>query len=328
MVGLLALTLALPASSRIVGAADTQYLRFATLAPRDSDLAKTFVKLDQGMRKATGGSWAVRLYPSGVAGDEVDVLRKMKIGQMDASLITSIGLSQIVRETALLSTPGVIHGYKGWQSVRGAMTSEWEAAFEKVGYKLLAWGEGGQLRMFAKAPLAKPSSVKSMRPWVWPSASAMKETWLALGATGVPLGVPEVYGALQTGMVDVVLNSCVALVALQWHTHLKYMTRESSAVLVSAMLMSGSKWNQLPPDVQKIVQAETTRDAAADVVDIRRADERSCQNLLQRGYIANEWTGDSRREADAMMETVQKRLVGRMYSADLLARVKTLGQAE
>ena len=157
-----ALALGLPASSKIVGAAETQYLRIATLAPRDSDLAKGFMKLDQGMRKATNNAWSVRLYPSGVAGDEVDVLRKMKIGQMDASIITSVGLSQIVRETTLLNTPGVIRDYKGWEAVRATMTPEWEGAFDKVGYKLLAWGETGQLRMFAKQPLTKPSSVKTV----------------------------------------------------------------------------------------------------------------------------------------------------------------------
>jgi len=323
-----ALALGLPASSKIVGAAETQYLRIATLAPRDSDLAKGFMKLDQGMRKATNNAWSVRLYPSGVAGDEVDVLRKMKIGQMDASIITSIGLSQIVRETTLLNTPGVITDYKGWEGVRAAMTPEWEASFDKVGYKLLAWGETGQLRMFAKQPLLRPSSVKSMRPWVWPASSAMKETWAALGATGVPLGVPEVYGALQTGMVDVVLNTAVALISLQWHSNLKYMTKDSAGVLVGAMLMSGPKWKDLPADVQKIVQDEIKRNTANDVSDIRAADERSYQALLKRGYTANEWTGDARKEYDTMTETVQKRLVGRMYTAEQLDRVKKIASGK
>lgn len=318
-----ACALALPASSKTVGAAETQFLRIATLAPRDSDLAKGFMKLDQGMKKATNGSWGVRLYPSGVAGDETDVLRKMKIGQMDASIITSVGLSQIVRETTLLNTPGVIKDYKGWERVRAAMTPEWEASFDKVGYKLLAWGETGALRMFAKTPLTTPSSVKSMRPWVWPASSAMKETMTALGATGVPLGVPEVYGALQTGMVDMVTNTCVALIALQWHSALKFMTAESSGVLVGAMLMSAPKWKELPPEVQKIVMDEIQRNSQADVDDIRKADERSYAALLKRGYTANSWLGgDAKKQFDTMLETVQKKLIGRMYTSEQLEKVR------
>ncbi|HET8935793.1 MAG TPA: TRAP transporter substrate-binding protein DctP [Polyangiales bacterium] len=321
-----AFALALPADSKPVEAAETQYLRIATLAPRDSDMAKGFMKLDKGMKQASGGAWGVRLYPSGVAGDEPDVLRKMKIGQMDASLITSVGLSQILRETTLLSTPGVVQDAKGWERVRKEMTPEWDKGFEKAGYKLLAWGESGSLRMFAKDPLDKPSAVKKMRPWLWPAAHAMKETWLALGANGVPLGVPEVYGALQTGMVDAVINSCLTLVALQWHTTLKHMTADASGVLIGGMLMSDKKWAELPPDVQKIVSHEVAANQDTDADDMRKTDERAFQNLIKRGYTAHKWKGvpDAESEMNKVNETVQKRLIGRMYTAEQLERVKKI----
>ncbi|HEY2732453.1 MAG TPA: TRAP transporter substrate-binding protein DctP [Polyangiales bacterium] len=314
----------LPGSSKVVTAAEPQYLRIATLAPRDSDLAKGFMKLDQGMRTATKGTWAVRLYPSGVAGDETDVVRKMKIGQMDASIITSIGLSQIVRETTLLNTPGLIDTYKELEAVQKELTPEWQAAFVKAGFQLLAWGETGQLRMFAKNPLTSPSAIKSMRPWVWPASQALKETLHAIGASGVPLGVPEVYGALQTGMIDEVTTTAVALISLQWHANLKFVTKQTSGVLVGALLMNSEKWNAMPPDVQKIVANEITRNQESDKQDIRKADERSYENLLKRGYTANDWTGAPQAEWDKVTETVQQKLVGRMYGADQLARVKKI----
>jgi TRAP-type C4-dicarboxylate transport system substrate-binding protein len=290
-------------------------------------MAKGFMKLDKGMKQASGGKWGVRLYPSGVAGDEPDVLRKMKIGQMDASLITSVGLSQIVRETTLLSTPGVVNDVQGWERVRKEMTPEWDKAFEKQGYKLLAWGETGSLRMFAKDPLESPSSIKKMRPWLWPAAHAMKETWLALGANGVPLGVPEVYGALQTGMVDAVINSALTLVALQWHSNLKHMTAETSGLLIGGMLMSDKKWAELPPEVQKIVSDEVGRNQDSDAEDMRKTDERAYQNLIKRGYTAHKWKGTpGEAEMRKVEDTVQKRLVGRMYTAEQLERVKKIAK--
>jgi TRAP-type C4-dicarboxylate transport system substrate-binding protein len=320
-----ALALGLSADSQPAEAAETQFLRIATLAPRDSDMAKGFMKLDKGMKQASGGAWGVRLYPSGVAGDEPDVLRKMKIGQMDASLITSVGLSQILRETTLLSTPGVIDDPQGWGRVRKAMTAEWDKGFEKAGYKLLAWGETGGIRMFAKEPLDKPSSIKKMRPWLWPAAHAMKETWLALGANGVPLGVPEVYGALQTGMVDAVINTALTLVALQWHTNLKHMTAETSGVLIGGMLMSDKKWSELPADVQKIVLNEVQSNQETDAEDMRKTDERAFQNLIKRGYTAHKWKGTpGEAEWTKVQETVQKRLVGRMYTQEQLDKVKKI----
>jgi TRAP-type transport system periplasmic protein len=318
-----ALMLALP-GGKVATAAETQFLRVATLAPRDSDLAKAFLKLDKSLRTATNNAWGVRLYPGGVAGDEADVIKKIKIGQMDASLITSVGLSQIVRETTILTLPGVIRNYTQLEAVQNAMSKEWEASFEKSGYKLLGWGETGQLRWFAKNPLTRPTAVKSMRPWVWPASHSQKETLAAAGATGVPLGVPEVYGALSTGMIDMVISTCVAMVSLQWHANLKYMTKNTVGVLVGALLMGGEKWKSMPPDVQKQVDTEVTKNRSGDKADVRAADERSYQNMLKRGYTANEWTGDALKEYETIAETVQKRLIGRMYSAETLDRVKKI----
>jgi TRAP-type transport system periplasmic protein len=318
-----ALMVALP-GGKVATAAETQFLRVATLAPRDSDLAKAFLKLDKSLRAATNNGWGVRLYPGGVAGDESDVIRKIKIGQMDASLITSVGLSQIVRDTTILTTPGLIVNYKQLEAVQAALSKDWENNFEKNGYKLLGWGETGQLRWFAKGALTKPSSIKNMRPWVWPASHSQKETLHAAGGNGVPLGVPEVYGALQTGMIDMVISTCVALVSLQWHSNLKHMTKNTTGILVGALLMGGNKWKSMPPEVQTQVDSEVTKNRSSDKMEIRQADDRSYQALLKRGYTANEWTGEALAEYNKVAETVQKRLIGRMYSQELLDRVKKI----
>src|SRR5262245_18989663 len=68
--------LAIPTESRIATAAETQFIRVAVIAPRDSDLSKTFLKLDKSLRTSTQNGWGVRLYAGGTAGDETDVLRK------------------------------------------------------------------------------------------------------------------------------------------------------------------------------------------------------------------------------------------------------------
>lgn len=313
--------LALPGSSKTATAAETQFIRIATLAPRDSDLAKSFLKIDKGLRSATNNGWGVRLYPSGVAGDEVDVIRKMKVGQMDASLITSIGLSQIVREIDVLNAPGVITDYKSLEAVQKALTPEWEASFDKAGFKLLAWGETGQYRWFAKKPINKPSDIKGMRPWVWPASHTMKELFHVIGANGVPLGVPEVYGALQTGMVDMIIATAVAVAALQWHSTLKHVSERTNGVLIGAMVMNNDKWKALPPEVQKQVHSEIIRGTEGEKADVRKADERSYANLLKRGYTADKLSKEGDAEFAKMSADVRKRLVGRVYPKDLLDRV-------
>jgi TRAP-type C4-dicarboxylate transport system substrate-binding protein len=163
-----------------------------------------------------------------------------------------------------------------------------------------------------------------MRAWAWPEARALNELLFAAGAYGVLLRVPEVYPALQSGFVDMVTCSCVALQALRWQGSLRYVTKASLGVLPSAMLLTAAKWQALPAEITRVLQSEVARSAAADVAEVRRADDRACQSLVKRGYIANDWTGDAKQEADAVYERAQKRLIGRMYTAEQLEHVKAL----
>jgi TRAP-type C4-dicarboxylate transport system substrate-binding protein len=261
------------------------------------------------------------LYPSGVAGDEKDVIRKMRVGQMDSSIVTTTGLSQIVREVAVLDAPGVITNYEELERVQKAMNKEWEQLFEKSGFKLFAWGETGQYRYFSKGPVKTPSDLKTKRPWLWPESHVLKEVYAALGATGVPLQVPEVYGALQTGMVDALVATALAVVALQWHPKLDHVTERTNGVLLGAMIMNTEKWKSIPPDVQAKLEAEIKKATEGDANSVRQNDNKAYKNLLKRGYTATQFTDAGEKEYEKMSETVRKRLVGRVYPQALLDRV-------
>jgi TRAP-type C4-dicarboxylate transport system substrate-binding protein len=321
VLGLGVLMLSVPGGTPRVTAAETQFIRVAALAPRDSELGKRFIRLDKALRSTTSNAWAIRLYAGGVAGDEPDILRKMKVGQMDASNVTTTGLSQIVREVAVLDTPGVITNYSQFEAVTSAMKTEWEGSFAKVGFKLVAWGESGQYRWFSKSPITRPSDLKNVRPWVWPASWILKEIYHVVGCNGVPLGVPEVYGALQTGMIDTVITTAVALVALQWHANLNHMTKQTFGVLVNALVMNADKYKALPPDVAALLTKEAENAAATDRVETRKADEKAYANLQKRGYKVDEFGPGGREEYTAMEKAVRDHLVGRLYPHEMLARV-------
>lgn len=317
----LALAMAVPGSVRTAEAKTKNMIRIATLAPRDTELTRGFARIDRALRQATGESWGIQLYPSGVAGDEKDVIRKMRIGQMDGSVITTTGLGQIVREVSVLNAPGVINDYAQLERVQGAMAKEWEGSFEQNGFKLIAWGEVGQYRYFSKSPLRRPSDLKSMRPWLWPESHSMKEIYKAVGATGVPLQVPEVYGALQTNMIDAVISTALATVALQWHTKLSHVTRQTHGVLTGAMILNKDKWDSIPADVKATLEEQIRRNTEGDAKNVRLNDEKAFQKLLSRGYTATEYSAQGAKEYEAMAKTVRERMAGRVYSKALLDRV-------
>ena len=318
--------LALPGSSQTASAAEGGKIKIASLMPRGSATEKSFKKLGVKMGEMTGGAWGVKFFPSGVAGDEVDVIRKMNVGQMDASIITTTGLSQIVREVAVLDAPGAVNGYKGLDKVKKELFGEFQKSFESKGMRLLGWGEGGQYRFFSKKPITKVSDLKQMRPWVWPASHVMKEIYGTLGVTGVPLGVPEVYGALQTDMIDSVIATGIAAAGLQWWSKVSNVTANSTGVLLMGFVMTDKRWKQLPPDIQKMIQDEVDNQTADNIAEIRKDDLKTIKKLTTRGLNSVKWDAGAMKEWNDLTAKVRTRMTGRVYPKSMLDKVMALGK--
>lgn len=126
-------------------------------------------------------------------------------------MITSDGLGQVLPEVNVLRAPGVVTTYKQLEAVQHVMLPEFDAHFDQRGFKLITWGEAGEYRYFSRRPVHRPADIRTMRPWLWPASPVMKETWRAVGANPVPLGIGEVFGALQVRMVDLVESTAVLL---------------------------------------------------------------------------------------------------------------------
>lgn len=324
---LLACLILLPSAARL-RAAEMKLIRIATLAPKNSPFLRSFEELDQSIRQLSGGAVGFQMYSSGVAGDEVNVVRKMKIGQLDAGMVTSDGLGLMVPEVNVLRAPGVISNYAQLESVTRELLPEFDAIFDQKGYKLISWGEAGEYRYFSREPIHHPNDIKRMRPWLWPQSPIMQETWRAVGATPVPLGLPEVFGALQTKMIDLVESTSLMYIALQWHsTGLQYVSQEANGMLMGAWVMNKRIFDGLAPEVRAKVVELARQNSLRESARNRQADQGSLRKLLERKYQSTPYSPEGQKAFDAIHADVRKRLINRVYPEALLTRVIDLARA-
>jgi TRAP-type C4-dicarboxylate transport system substrate-binding protein len=314
--------LALPSLARVAAASSTT-IRLGMLAPAGSTWDKVFRAWNNTLTKQTGGAVNFQFFAGGVAGDERDVIRKMKLGQLDASLMTSVGLGQIARPTQVLQTPGILDNYEQLTHVREKLAGEFEALFRREGYTLLGWSDAGFARLFSKRPILRPQDLRSARPWVPRDDPALPEMMKLIGANGVPLGIPEVFPALQTGMVDSVTVSAIAAVALQWFHKLTHMSKQAPVAIVGATLVRTERLEALPPDHLKILMETGKKAHAALVGQVTKEDARAYETLLNRGLKEFDIfaTPDQKKEWDDLNAEVVKRLTGKLWTKDLLERV-------
>ena len=296
-------------------------IRYATLAPLHSPFGKILRAWGRTLEKETEGRVEFRFYAGGSQGDERDVIRKMRAGQIDSAGMTTVGLGIVVRPVLVMSAPGVIETYEQLGRVRETMDARFGKMFEDAGFTLLAWSDAGKGRIMSTAPILKPADFKAHRPWAWKDDPIFLEFLKVVGANPVRLGIGEVYPALQTKMIDVVPVSAIGAVALQWFTKLKYMSKDSFGIIVGASIVKKEKFDQLSPGDQEILLRTAKRAAAALDKVVRKDDAEAYQVLIRRGIEVID-TGPYRAEWDKAAKETRDRLTGRIYSRSLLSEVE------
>jgi TRAP-type C4-dicarboxylate transport system substrate-binding protein len=297
-------------------------LRIATLAPRQSELGKAFQQLRKDLKEPSQGQVDLKMYDGGVAGDEMTVVRKMRAGQLDGALLTSTGLGALVPQVLVLQAPGLITNYPALDDVRHKLGPDLEALFDKAGYELISWGDSGQVRIFSKHKIQHPSDLHKARPWVWRGSPTMRAFIEAAGANGVTMGLPEVFSALQTGMVDTVIASSIGVLAFQWHTKVQTMTKPGGGIVVGAYVIKKDRLALLPQAAQDYIR-QSAKDHAKEFRDGgRRLDEEATAVLAARLKTVNLWRNQHAWEA--VQREARNSLAGRLYSKSLLTRVQEI----
>ena len=300
---------------------DAITLRMATLAPRGSSWARVFNAWNNTLRERTNNRLSLRIYYGGSQGDERDVIRKIRIGQLDGAAVTSTGLSLVVRPVLVLQAPGVVTSYAQLDRARDEMSEDFGRQFQENGVRFLGWGDVGQGRIFSNQPINRPRDLRSVRPWQWRDDSMFGTFLEVVGANGVRLGVPEVLPALSTGQIDTVVASATAASALQWHTQVTHVTEQTNAFLIGATIMSNQKVESLPEDLRTALLETSAQAHTTLVTRIRRDDARYYRALTTRhGITAVDTSPHEAEWTDAARQT-RERLAGRLYPRALMERV-------
>jgi len=224
-------------------------IKLATLAPRGSAWHAHLQDMGAGWSEASGGRVTLRIYPGGVAGEEADILRKMRIGQLHAGALSLAGLQRISTAVNVLAIPMLMDGPEDLARVRAAMEPRIEALLEDQGYVLLQWGDVGWLRFFLPTPEYRPDDVRKRKTPLW-CEDATGAIWRENGFQSVVLNQADILPGLQTGLIDAVGTTPLFILANQWFPFLPYMVEMPYIPLVGATLIDRRAWEEIPAQMR------------------------------------------------------------------------------
>jgi TRAP-type C4-dicarboxylate transport system substrate-binding protein len=297
-------------------------IKLATLAPKGTTWMKVMDEMAKEIKTKTNGEVKLKFYSGGVMGDEVDVIRKIRFGQVHGGGFTGRGLGEIFSEERVLELPRLFENYDEVDCVLEKLTPDIAAGFAKEGYVFLGWAEAGFVYIFTNKPIYSQADIKGVKMWLWEGDPLGKALFEATGIVPVPLDLPNVLTSMQTGLIDAVYASPYAAVSFQWHTRVKYMVSQKLTYATGALLVTKKQFDKLSPGAQKTVRevcaaqlrrlTELTRvENDQAIVEIKKAGIKLIDMKQELGVA----------ELDKASRKVYAGLVGKLYPQSVLDKV-------
>ncbi len=269
-------------------------LKFATLLPTGTSWTKTLDNWVKDIEQKSGGRLKFKVYPGGVMGDEPDVLRKIRKGQLHGGLFSGYGIGRIYSPARILELPFLFKNTDESDYVREQLMDEIEAGFRDSGFELLGWPEVGAIHFFSKHKITSIDDMRKSRIWLWQGDPLGEALFEAADIKPVPLSIIDVYPQLSAkhGSIDTVYMSTFGAIALQWYAKVKYASHISVTNAIGAIVVSNRFYNKLPKDLQQLLRQSGI--AASDEIRLqtRKENIRSKQLLIDNG-IEFYWDWDT-----------------------------------
>jgi C4-dicarboxylate-binding protein DctP len=190
-------------------------------------------------------------------------------------------------------------------------------AMEDVGFVGLGYWMSGMKYFSANKALISPTDAKGLKFRVQTSDVA-KAMIAAMGASPQPMAFAEVYGALQTGVVDGQENTWSNIYTKKFFEVQNSTTQTSHQLLAYLFMTSKQFLDSLDADTRaKLIKIADEVTVAANK-SVKDKEEANRQNILKAGGKINELTASQRKQWVDAMKPVWKQFEGEI-GADLIA---------
>lgn len=303
-----------------VAFAGAQEIKLASVAPEASPWGRALNDLAVEWRDISNGRVRVRVYHNAIAGDEDDILRKMRIGQLQAAVLTSQGMKQVVPEVFSVSVPLMINSQAELSYVMDEIEPELNAAFERNRLHVLAWSRAGWVHFFSKEPVTYPEDLKSQRLAANPVDQELLQAFRIMGYRPIPMPQPELLTSLNSGLVDAFYTSPLVAAGFQWFGIAPHMLDLKVAPFLGSIVISDAAWRRIPNSMKdELLEAA---DAISRQIDdeVRELEEEALETMQRFGLEVQEvtpeieavWERDVERHNEALLDVFDPEMTVRI----------------
>ncbi len=297
-------------------------IKLATLAPTGSSYYKSLLAMKEAWRKASGGAIDLVIYGDGKLGGESDTVGLMAVNSLQASMLTTVGLSDIEKGVAgLQNIPMGFHDFAEVDYVGQKLQPMLEEHLAKKGFVVLFWTDAGWVRFFSKKPLVHPDDLKPMKLFTWSGNPDQVEIYKSAGFNAVALETADILPGLETGLIDAAPLPPVFALIGQIDTKAPYMLELNWAPLVGACVIRKETWDAIAPATRAALLA-AAKTAGREIKENGRQESAECVEAMQkRGLKVTKVTPEIEAEWRKAAEAEYPQIRGRIVPEDVFDAV-------
>jgi tripartite ATP-independent transporter DctP family solute receptor len=160
--------------------------------------------MGERIAERTEGRYGIEVYPNETLGAQRETIELVQSGTLDMSMVASPLLENFNPDFVAFNLPFTFDSQDHQRQVTNdpAIVSELYSSLDDQNIRVLAAFHGGVRSMYnPRGPITTPADLAGMKVRVIESDTNIEMIRL-LGGSGTPMGMGEVYTALQSGVID------------------------------------------------------------------------------------------------------------------------------
>jgi len=252
--------------------------------------------LEQRVNDEMNGKACMEVFPNSTLYNDNQVLEAMLQGDVQMAAPSLSKFEQFTKTFRLFDLPFM---FKNINAVDEFQTSETGQAMKESmtrrGLIGLAFWHNGMKQMSANVALKSPTDANGLKFRVQ-NSDVLKAQMAAIGGSPQPMAFSEVYGALQTGVVDGQENTWSNIYGKKFFEVQDGVTETNHGIIDYLVVTSTDFWDGLPDDVRSqlgtiVEEVTATRNSESTAVNAAAR-----QSILDAGGVVRELSAEQRQE--------------------------------
>ena len=275
--------------------------------------------LAKEVKKETDGKVKFKFYFGGSQGDEPDVLRKIRVGQLHGGVFTAKSLGDINGDVRVLELPFTFfHDRKKVLKAMDDLTPFLNKRINESKFVNLGFFDIGMVYFVSKKKIESLDNLTGVKIWSWEGDPLVQSILDEMKLVSVPLPLPDVLSSLSTGIIEAAYAPPLAILSMQWNTKIKYLIDFPLSTSMGAFLITDKIFKKISAANQKKLVSISKK-----YIDIVKAsndkDNQDALDLMKQSGVEFVKLGDAdiTNGKKVRAATIEK-LKGKLFSAEAL----------